>query len=531
MTNNIRHMKTPYFTLEAKKNNSSKPYLMISELIDNSIGSWKESDIKEDLIINLEIDNKEKKIICEDNATGMSPNELLDSVELNKEKPGNKMNMFGVGMKNAAFWFGQDLIITTNNSEGSWSTSVLLSQVKDKNEAVQWKLENQYSKLNQRGTRIEINNMYNDKLLVKSQIDKLIKVLGIKYRKYIENNKRKVIVNLKIIDKIGNVRNETLESSITHAQKIEKQKVKDFISNLEKEFVDENEIILIGLKDKAIQAVNSGNALHFNFDIYFNEHPVKLEIGITSQPGTAGNNSKEFKSHYGITAYQNDRAIRMAGVNEIKFKNFDYTRTNIKRVFAFCELGHIFRPDNNKQNFNFGEYIEDFEMWVNKIAEDIIKLSNAVTETIGVGQRKNAGNTPKTIKGLNNSLDAKSTNFVWEINSIDSKMSFIDSENNKWNIEIHESDNHDDIDFLKAELFDNKKIIIKFNIDHRIWKPIVNDINDIDLKTVTYPLIVILGLAQIGIEHNLANLWLGKNGDGKNYLDIITSIAKFGLKI
>jgi HSP90 family molecular chaperone len=55
------------------------------------------------LSINIFLNFRSREITIEDNAYGMSKEELEDSIKLNNEKTGNVLNMFGVGLKNAAF--------------------------------------------------------------------------------------------------------------------------------------------------------------------------------------------------------------------------------------------------------------------------------------------------------------------------------------------------------------------------------------------------------------------------------------------
>jgi len=55
------------------------------------------------LVIEILLDFDEMKIIILDNAGGMDRDTLENSIRLNNEKPGNSLNLFGVGLKNSAF--------------------------------------------------------------------------------------------------------------------------------------------------------------------------------------------------------------------------------------------------------------------------------------------------------------------------------------------------------------------------------------------------------------------------------------------
>jgi hypothetical protein len=94
----------------------------IGELIDNSITSayqnWEKlvaengSDYYLSIYINFDADNK--RITVEDNAAGITDSDF-DRVLVAGEKPleSNHLSVFGVGLKMAAFWFGEALQISS----------------------------------------------------------------------------------------------------------------------------------------------------------------------------------------------------------------------------------------------------------------------------------------------------------------------------------------------------------------------------------------------------------------------------------
>lgn len=535
MNNEVRFMKTPYESLKQKYNNRSKNYLMLSELIDNSIGSWNENKMKTDLDVFVEINIPDKKIVCTDNAFGMNEQELLDSVELNKEKIGNNINMFGVGMKNAAFWFGQDLIIKTNNGISASSTSVRLSKVRDFNEPVQWKIENNGVSKKEQGTQVLIENVYEARVMTEDEAKEAAEIIQTKYRKYLIGTKRgKVNIVFSVIPKKGEPKEIRLHANPIKAQVIPADFVDKFIENLESNFANP-EVVFSGLIEQAKNKALEGEPLSFEFPVNFKGDTIVFEMGITRQSKEAGGDREFFKTNFGVTAYQKDRAIRMSPLNPIDFPKQDYTRTDIKRVYGFCELGHIFRPDNNKSDFNFGINRTAFDNLMTNIGKDMIRLATAVANTIGVIPKVKVGTSKSSRAKLEKALDAKSNKFNWDkFKTTDTEMSFKDRKGKEWKVvltEVAVDDPEDNNYFINSDISkkDQFQINIKFNVNHPIWKPLVNDANTIDLKTVTYPLVTLMGLSKVGIENNLMFNWLGTETD--DYLEVISQLAKFGLKV
>lgn len=533
----MRTMLTPYLTLEAKRHNNSKPYLMLSELIDNSIGSWQQMTTIHDLKVSLLIDTPGRIISCTDNAGGMSASELLDSVELNKEKMGNVINMFGVGMKNAAFWFGQDLTIKTHNGIEGNSTSVFLSnktpeQLKS---PIQWWIDKTQKARPSQGTDVIIGNIYEDKLLTNKEMEETISILETKYRNFLLGIERgKVEIEIIHIRKDGITVPYMLEGHSIRAQVIPDDKIDDFISSIERRFVAP-EIQLKGLRDLAIQKARNHQPLEFEFDVHFGFfNKIKFTLGIQNQARTAGRDKEHFSKNFGITAYQSGRAIRISPINPIEFPQQDYTRTNIKRVYGFCELGHIFRPDNNKADFNFGQHKESFYKIMENIGKDLIRLADSVFDAVASKVRVDAGNSSANSKKIKGAVAAKTTDRL-SIASVKGSISewyFKDADSNSWKVfleEISVDSTTDKNFFINAVLEEKFQISVTYNVNHPIWKPLVNDGNPIDLKTVTYPLIVIMGLTKIGMQNHLLHEWLG--GEKDDYLDVINALSLAGLKL
>ena len=240
------------------RNALTEPTIMLAQLIDNSISSKEENeglDIDKwkkplKILIQLKVvGRKEKKtrikkisegikVIKEtsltviDNAYGIKKNMIKDVLTLDKKHNSkSKMNVYGRGLKQSAFWWGIDLHITTKTKEGEYyQTNLCLSEqsqgldskvrirlfnlttndikVMDK---VFDKLEDNDHKImkkNESGTIIEIKNLYPDidRCLTELQYEKIIQNLSFRYKKYIEK-KEKFSIILTYVD-ITNMNDE-----------------------------------------------------------------------------------------------------------------------------------------------------------------------------------------------------------------------------------------------------------------------------------------------------------------------------------
>ena len=263
----VLHLK--YSSYTSLKRSSTKNYAMVSELIDNSISSKEEyegSDItkwKKPLTILIELrvkSHKTKKkflknfygmeVVNEtnltiiDNAYGIKKNRIVDALTLDKKvTTKSKLNVHGRGLKQSAFWWGIDLIITTmtengefyqvplclskQGSEGQNSSIVVQTfnlneeKIRDYKKATFDLLGNTNS-----GTVIRINKLHpeEDRCLTQNNFETMMKFIAFKYKKFLlhkdkfsikvsykNNNKlskdwiRKSIVDLEHNDEKGKI--------------------------------------------------------------------------------------------------------------------------------------------------------------------------------------------------------------------------------------------------------------------------------------------------------------------------------------
>lgn len=527
----VQRMEMPYKHLIAKKNNNSKPHFMLAELVDNSISSWKTNGSKGDLNIEIIIDEVENVIIVEDDAFGMSREKLSESIKLNKESEGNNLNMFGVGMKNAAFWFAEDLTIKTNDGNESSETLVHTSKVEDKNSTIEW--DTVESDWPNRGTIVTLSNVYKDKRLSKEDFETVAKIFEIKYANFIKNgiNKKGININMKRYMKNGGEQNIKLKEVKIIAQTIPLDKKEKFLEQLDKAFENGVPLKYIkNLKEIVTKLINDEKQLKFKVKIPFSHEGKRKNIdflfGIQDESNKKNENG--FKMYYGLTTLQDNRAINMPPDSALDLSR-DYIRTNGKRLFGFAELGHLFRPDNNKQEFNFGEYKSDFLGMLKEIGSELEIVADVVQDVVGVRTKSNKGQTKASANKIQNAIAAKSP-LIWDVSTEGSNVTLKVDDGRELQIKIIEV-SIEDVEskeyFINAEKIDDGNLEIKFNINHPIWKPLSGETgNNIDTKIVTYPLVAIIGVSSISIKEKVISDILGTDFDANDMLSILNYISK-----
>lgn len=529
-------MQTTYGELASKFNNPSKDYLMISELIDNSIGSWLESKLcdKENLKIEITLDMENKKISILDNAFGMSQKQLEDSVKLNKEKSGNVLNMFGVGMKNAAFWYGLDLTIMSNQSGKTLFTEVAISKVKDRSYPVEWEVNPSKHSI-QRGTHVIISAVHEQRLFTQSSVDDLIKILQSKYQKYLDNSKNHfVIINLKYRlpgrDESDSI---LLKAATTNAQIIPKNAKLKAIEAIKKEYKNEKQKFLKNIMNIAIEKIENDEPMYFSFEVNLEGtlaprgKKAILYIGIQQE-------ARSFDSLYGLATYQKDRAINFAPENALELG--EKIRSNIKRVFGSIELGEIFRPDNNKSGFNYGGYKEDFEDFLSQIGKEILPLADAMFSLFSNRRNAKAGNTKVQKEKVENLVQNKMAKNVKFYTSESGGEFIFETEKEDFTFVIIEksidaTDNKNYFINTEQDSSADNKWRIYFNVNHPVWKPLMTSsqeggANKIDVKTVIYPLVAMIGISDIAVmKKNLSFMDIDKY-EIDSFSEALTEISR-----
>lgn len=110
--------------LSVLKHLNYKPYYALAEFIDNSIDSFLKNEkvlkslegIDFKLIVNIEFDTTNNRIIITDNAAGIHRNDYQRAFRTAEVPPDNtKLSEFGMGMKSAACWFSNQWEVRTTS--------------------------------------------------------------------------------------------------------------------------------------------------------------------------------------------------------------------------------------------------------------------------------------------------------------------------------------------------------------------------------------------------------------------------------
>lgn len=183
---------------------SYTPNGAVAEFIDNSTASYFENEKEirtfnrlnnEDTKLNVEViyindkTNKERsKLIIQDNAAGMDDYNFARAVQLNI-KPDNTdgRNEFGMGLKTAAIWFGNNISIESVSIEDGVkrSTELKLKDLKNNQGFVDMKKE--FSDKKFHGTRITVSDLANN-FANKIQKRKLVETITTTYQDDITKN-------------------------------------------------------------------------------------------------------------------------------------------------------------------------------------------------------------------------------------------------------------------------------------------------------------------------------------------------------
>ena len=168
----------------------------IAELIDNSIDARIEGEKEH---IHVELDFGRGQIIVTDDGLGMSLDELKDALTVareTKDKKGETLGQFGLGMKSACSSLGKSfIIITTKHGQQPTFTTRYDEDQWLGDESRDWsnfEIEETKKHASKPGTRIEINNLKVP--LYPNQISNFRRRFGIRYGPYLKNEQIKIRV-------------------------------------------------------------------------------------------------------------------------------------------------------------------------------------------------------------------------------------------------------------------------------------------------------------------------------------------------
>ena len=172
-----------------------RPWYAVAEFVDNSLHAYYENkeivdtQLKKDnenLSINITYNKKDDLLKIVDNSIGMDMNDIEGLIDLGRDKQTAKMQLsqFGMGMKTAGFWMGEQIKIETKKIGSNKEYSLILNL----NDIINGKEIIVNEKLSKNEglhyTNIEITKHHQQ--FVGRTISKISETLGSLYRKFID---------------------------------------------------------------------------------------------------------------------------------------------------------------------------------------------------------------------------------------------------------------------------------------------------------------------------------------------------------
>lgn len=546
--------------LDTISNMKGKTYLMICELIDNSLSSWlddgKNSSVN-GLNIKIDVDfssshERQNKIIVTDNAYGMNEKELENALILGFKSKNKKSGLavFGMGLKQAAFWMGHKLSITTKKDGDSGYIAIIdLEKLKREN----GEFDEEYDlypapSVMPRGTIIEIANIRNG---VKRNHDfyktQLVNILGWKYNRYIKDG-LKIKINFKKDNMSENIKVKKffpLSENITDWAKdckkdVEKTKI-EIIDILKKELSNKkyrkflNELVLKIKNDKDLM---------FAIPLDFEGIKSTVFYGMLNSKHQHGRNEFSglgFAKVNGISIYQAGRAV-FCGPNDENKQTYFKVKDNRGaglifqvRLFGYFQIDDYFNNDHvtmdsNKQSFKwddtpFKKYLDNTmeEYKASGISKAVEMIGRYLNKNVNIGPKKSKASLTKIQQALISRVDQfENINIkviegdLYEISN-GSSVQALTIDNVKVGKHVNQikliEDMFDDDSFIKQKLEENT-LFIKINTQHKLWDPYIAESNDEIKRNIVYPLSIMLGIAQYAIvseefeAHSDFDLWL-----------------------
>jgi len=489
---------------------NTKPFLMIAELIDNSISSFEKkygNNWKEKLIIKIKMKFKGQEteihgyktikgsyISFSDNGFGMNKSELKNAVKLNAiNQSTSKMNVHGRGLKQCAFFFGVDLTIRTSTGNQYLYIEQKLSD--QESEHSPYFIEVKEDTESSRGTEILIENIREDKAISINVWKRIKETLEFRYIKYLEKGNLEICYDFNdeelgrfdipkepviFVNQAFECTNETqdkFDNFLKNILKRVKEEIKHRASNIYQETTLETYEKISNL----FRDSRENNQLEFKFDLEFNIQGNILPIQFWMLPQKHG-------KYRGIRLFEGERAINHAGYQELETKPYiDWkkgvmeTGSTENRFAGQCDLSLLgIKSKTDKSSFTISEKMRDeldkriFSVWV-AFNEFIIRSRKEIKNKPGHKP------SPPEIRALESIINRKFKGENVKLISSDSKkdevvLEFESINNNLWTIKIiiddtarpkdifskdvNEDDNELTMTVFTAHLFWNKMHIL-----------------------------------------------------------------------
>lgn len=162
----------------------------ISELIDNSIDARCQN---EKVIIKINISQEQIKV--EDTGIGMNKKQAQNSIRLGYSSKKGKLGEFGLGLKTATSFLGEETIINTKQKESNEEYKIIYNEQEwlESGEWFKYPFYTIENKTQKHGTTVEVNKLKLE--ITKELIRKIQEELGRRFAPFILNEEAKIYFN------------------------------------------------------------------------------------------------------------------------------------------------------------------------------------------------------------------------------------------------------------------------------------------------------------------------------------------------
>ena len=479
------------------KNNNYDYVSAISEFVDNSTQSFFDNK-KELLILNgnpridIIFDKKShngkvnNSIYINDNAYGMSPDTLLESLDIGKKLKNSSRNEFGMGLKTSAFWFCSEWAIYTKTPNSKVTNFVSVKEeeaIKDGYEFVIEETPSEFMDYNS-GTEISLDVFQKNRRMTINSLEKLSLQLASVYRQDIERENLEIRVVEKKDDKYRDI-----SMSIRKEHNPDEEMWKHTL----------NEIQPLSWKDPEIK-VSKDEEIKAEFTILLNDAEGEELVAKTKIWSLA----KGDRKMSGMTFIRNGRVVE-GGYNEQLKPRVLFGAPNSfesLRIYIVVDVGSNWQVSQQKDRLLISEEVRE-ELY-SKIKEKSKQILKFAREDRGSPSLKTIS---KNLNKKTNISIREKINQITDLldvsqNNISITMETIDDLNSKWFVKIWEKA---DSDQEYTEYIINTKLLVdpKKDLD---WLTIRIDNDNEDIYN---------------FEMNLAHHFFGSYSEDKKYLDLL----------
>lgn len=164
----------------------------IAELVDNSIDAIRSKDDPKG-VVKLQITTNSIKVI--DTGSGMTEEQLTNSMRLAKSNKIDKLGKFGLGLKTAALSLGSSFQIVTKSKEENELHQVVYNEHKWNSTAQNWTIEIESNLANGLEPFTELTITELKSKIPLATLDKISIDMGERYAPYIESGEIQIIIN------------------------------------------------------------------------------------------------------------------------------------------------------------------------------------------------------------------------------------------------------------------------------------------------------------------------------------------------